>query len=63
MNNKYYKNYQEFFIKNLISQKIETIYIFKKKEEYLTKILKKDCYNKKLINEILFRFEISNCLK
>ena len=62
MNNKYFKNYQEFFIKNLISQEIQTIYIFKGKEKYLKKILKKNCYNKKIINEILFRFEVSNCL-
>jgi hypothetical protein len=63
IDNKYYKNYQEFFIKNLISQKIETIYILKKKEKYLTIFLKKDCYHKKSINEILLRFEILNCLK
>ena len=59
---KYFENYKKFFIKSLISQNIETIYLFKDKERFLTKILEKNCYNKKLVTEMLLKFEIKNCL-
>ena len=59
---KYFENYKKFFIKSLISQNIETIYLFKDKERFLTKIFEKNCYNKKLVTEMLLKFEIKNCL-
>ena len=59
---KYFENYKKFFIKSLISQNIETIYLFKDKERFLTKILEKNCYNKKSVTEMLLKFEIKNCL-
>ena len=61
-NDKYFENYKDFFTKSLNSQNIETIYLFKDKERFLTKILEKNCYKKKLISEILLKFEIKKCL-
>ena len=61
-NNQYFDNYKTFFIKKLIEQKIETIFIIGKKEVFLKNILKENCYKKEFINDISFKLKIKNCL-
>ena len=62
-NNKYFKDYKDFFIESLKSQNIETIFVFKDKEKYLENILNNDCYIKKNINKNLFKIIIKKCFK
>jgi len=59
--NIYYENYKKFFIRKLKEQNIETIYIIGKKEVFLINILKRGCYEKKLINEISFKINTKKC--
>ncbi len=61
-NNKYFKEYKNFFIKNLKNQKIETIYIFKKKEKYLNNLFENKCFLKDNIYENFFKLNIKKCI-
>ncbi len=61
--NKYFKEYKNFFIKNLISQKIETIFVFKDEEVFLEGIFQTNCYTKENIKELLFKMNIKKCLE
>lgn len=55
--------YKNFFIKNLISQKIETIFVFKDEEVFLEGIFQTNCYTKENIKELLFKMNIKKCLE
>ncbi len=59
--NKYFLNYKEFFLKRLIVQKIDTIYVIGEKEIFLENILKENCYIKENIKKNFKKFLIKNC--
>ena len=59
--NEYFLNYKEFFLKRLIVQKIDTIYILGEKEFFLENILKDKCYSKEDIKQNFKKFLIKNC--
>lgn len=62
-NNKYFRNYKDFFTESLMSQNIETIFVFKDKEKYLENIFSKDCYTRENLNKSLFKIKIKKCFK
>ena len=62
--NKYYKTYKDFVMKNLATQKIEVIYfIGKNKVKHFKFLTKKNCIDYRKINEIFFSADIQKCYK
>ncbi len=60
--NKYYKTYKDFVMKNLVTQKIEVIYfIGKNKVKHFKFLAKKNCIDYRKINEIFFSADIQKC--
>lgn len=64
VNNKFHKNYINF-IENLIEKKnIETLYTtIDSKEDIFNFILKNSCKQKKVVSELLIKYDIKNCKK
>ena len=62
-NNKTFILFKNFFINQLTSNNVEVIYIIKPVDNNILKdFLPKDCLNEEVLNEILYRYLISNCV-
>jgi len=61
--NMYYNDYREFFINKLREQKINFVFIVgAKKIKYINEIfINKDCFEKKILNQITQKINIKNC--
>ncbi len=61
---KYFKNYQDFFIRQLKKNKIQVIYSIGEGTRPVVKhVLKKECFNEKKIGEIITMYELNlNCV-
>lgn len=63
-NSKFFKNYRELFIKNIVNKKISSIYLLKDVDEKeITNHISSSCLNKTNISDFLVKFSINyNCL-
>ena len=63
-NSKFFKNYRELFIKNIVNKKISSIYLLKDvNEKEITNHISSNCLNKTNISDFLVKFSINyNCL-
>ena len=63
-NSKFFKNYRELFIKNIVNKKISSIYLLKDVDEKeITNHISSSCLNKTNISDFLVKFLINyNCL-
>ena len=62
--NKYFSNYQKFFIKKIKKNKIKEIYAIGNDNKFIyfeDLIDNGNCINSKSINEMLIIYDISNC--
>ncbi len=62
LDNKFFTSYKNFFLKNIIKQKIETIYLIGDKEIFLKNIFKKGCFDTEIINKKIKKIKIDNCI-
>ena len=61
-NNKYFKNYLNFFIKKLNAQNIKYVYLLDKDKSYLEIIFEdKSCLDFEVINDLLIQANIKEC--
>ena len=61
-NNKYHKQYKEFFLHHLLNKKIEAIYVIKPLEKNVfEKLINKNCFQEEKINKILTKYLIIQC--
>mgnify|MGYP001179813446 CR=1 FL=1 len=60
--NKFFSTYTKFFLKNINSQKIETIYLISKKEIYLKRVFKNECFKTEVLNKKIKKINIKSCL-
>jgi hypothetical protein len=60
--NKFFISYKNFFLENIIKQKIKTIYLIGDKEIFLKNIFKKGCFDTEVINKKIKKIKIGNCI-
>tara|TARA_Y100000590_G_C15743785_1_gene1021239 strand:- start:3094 stop:4683 length:1590 start_codon:yes stop_codon:yes gene_type:complete len=64
INHKYFLLYKKFFLKKLIENKVEVVYVVKPlwgDDDVLRNILNQDCYSKEIINDNLIEQSLLNC--